>query len=253
MDNNRRRFLKIAGGAALLAAGGKVVASKAVASGSSTATKTDGTQLAMLVDLRKLAGKNIDHLVRACHSEHNVPDFGNNKDEIKWIWSTPFENAFPEQYNNYTPDFLKGQQVPVLCNHCENPPCVRACPTRATFKRDDGIVSMDFHRCIGCRLCILACPYGSRSLNFRDPRPFIKEQNKDFPTRTKGVVEKCNFCVERLAVGKLPACVDACSDNELMFGDLNAPNSQIHEVLKTRYSVLRKPVLGTLPKVFYLV
>ena len=252
MDNNRRRFLKIAGGAALLAAGGKV-ASKAIASGTSTTTKTSGTQLAMLVDLRKLAGQNIDHLARACHNEHNVPDFGNKKDEIKWIWSVPFENAFPDQHNHYIPDFLKGQTVPVLCNHCENPPCVRACPTNATFKRADGIVAMDFHRCIGCRFCVSACPYGARSLNFRDPRPFIKQRNDDFPTRTKGVVEKCNFCVERLAVGKKPACVEACMDDELIFGDLNAPNSQIREVLKTRYSFMRKPVMGTLPKVFYLI
>jgi Fe-S-cluster-containing dehydrogenase component len=70
----------------------------------------------------------------------------------------------------------------VLCNHCQNPPCVRACPTQATFKREsDGIVLMDFHRCIGCRFCMAACPYGSRSFNFRDPRPFIEEQNKAFP------------------------------------------------------------------------
>ena len=68
---------------------------------------------------------------------------------------------------------------------------------------------MDFHRCIGCRFCMAACPYGSRSFNFRDPRPFIKETNKQFPTRMKGVVEKCNFCTERLAEGKLPACVEA--------------------------------------------
>jgi Fe-S-cluster-containing dehydrogenase component len=91
----------------------------------------------------------------------------------------------------------------VLCNHCENPPCVRACPTQATFKREsDGIVLMDFHRCIGCRFCMAACPYGSRSFNFRDPRPFIEEHQQSIPTRMKGVVEKCNFCAERLAVGE---------------------------------------------------
>ena len=94
----------------------------------------------------------------------------------------------------------------VMCNHCENPPCVRACPTNATFKREsDGIVLMDFHRCIGCRFCMAACPFGARSFNYRDPRPFIKEVNTKFPTRMKGVVEKCNFCAERLAEGLLPA------------------------------------------------
>jgi molybdopterin-containing oxidoreductase family iron-sulfur binding subunit len=143
----------------------------------------------------------------------------------------------------------------VLCNHCENPPCVRACPTNATFKNpDNGIVMMDFHRCIGCRFCMAACPFGARSFNFRDPRPFINpaEQNKQFPTRTKGVVEKCSFCAERLAVGQLPACVEA-SDGKLVFGDLYDPESKVRELIKTNYTIRRKQALGTEPSVYYIV
>ncbi len=127
------------------------------------------------------------------------------------------------------------------------------CPTQATWKRDDGIVMMDWHRCIGCRYCIAACPYGSRSFNWRDPRPFIEEQDPDFPTRTRGVVEKCTFCDERLAKGKLPACVEACNENCLIFGDLENADSDVRKILEKRHSIRRKPGLGTQPEVYYLV
>jgi molybdopterin-containing oxidoreductase family iron-sulfur binding subunit len=130
---------------------------------------------------------------------------------------------------------------------------VRACPTQATFKREsDGIVLMDFHRCIGCRFCMAACPFGSRSFNFRDPRPFINEIDDKFPTRMKGVVEKCNFCAERLAVGQLPACVEV-SEGKLAFGDLYDPESEVRELIRTHYTIRRKQSLGTEPSVYYIV
>jgi Fe-S-cluster-containing dehydrogenase component len=132
---------------------------------------------------------------------------------------------------------------------------VRACPTKATFKREsDGIVMMDFHRCIGCRFCMAACPFGARSFNFRDPRPFIAEANlnKEFPTRMKGVVEKCNFCAERIAVGEKPACVEA-SKSALVFGDLYDPESEVRQLIKTNYTIRRKQELGTEPSVYYIV
>jgi len=131
-------------------------------------------------------------------------------------------NVFPGQSDDFNTQNLLGKPFVALCNHCTNPPCVRVCPTKATFKRaEDGIVMMDFHRCIGCRYCMAGCPYGARSFNFRDPRPYIKtELNMKFPTRERGVVEKCNFCAERLADGLLPACVEACKAGALSFGDL---------------------------------
>jgi molybdopterin-containing oxidoreductase family iron-sulfur binding subunit len=97
-----------------------------------------------------------------------------------------------------------------------------------------------------------ACPYGSRSFNFRDPRPFIEERNPKFPTRMKGVVEKCNFCAERLAVGELPACVEA-SNGALTCGDLDDPKSEVRELLRSNFTIRRKPALGAGPSVFYIV
>jgi molybdopterin-containing oxidoreductase family iron-sulfur binding subunit len=97
-----------------------------------------------------------------------------------------------------------------------------------------------------------ACPYGSRSFNFRDPRPFIEEINPAFPTRMRGVVEKCNFCAERLAVGEKPACVEA-SNGALAFGDLYDPDSEVRELLKNNYTIRRKSELGAGPAIYYIV
>jgi molybdopterin-containing oxidoreductase family iron-sulfur binding subunit len=96
-----------------------------------------------------------------------------------------------------------------------------------------------------------ACPYGARSFNWKDPRPFIKDMKQDYPTRTKGVVEKCNFCEERLAKGLKPACVEACTAKGLIFGDLNDPDSPVR-LISYKQSFRRKAHLGTEPKVFYI-
>jgi molybdopterin-containing oxidoreductase family iron-sulfur binding subunit len=183
-----------------------------------------------------------------------VPHFSEKNHEIKWIWETHFHNAFPNNPNPHISEEVEHRPFAVLCNHCTNPPCVRVCPTRATFKREDGIVLMDFHRCIGCRFCMAACPYGSRSFNFKDPRLGLKdtEMNRQFPTRMKGVVEKCNFCAERLAKGLMPACVET-SDGAIVFGDLEDPHSQVREVLRENFTIRRKQNLGTEPCVYYIV
>jgi Fe-S-cluster-containing dehydrogenase component len=191
--------------------------------------------------------------IDACHLAHNVPTIGNPKDDVHWISLERVERVFPAESHPGLPESLKGLPVTVLCNHCENPPCVRVCPTKATFKRADGIVMMDYHRCIGCRFCMAACPYGARSMNYRDPRPFIRKLNPEFPTRTKGVVEKCNFCEERLARGVLPACVLACKEKALAFGDLEDPRSDLRLLLGKGLSLRRRPELGTGPQVYYLL
>lgn len=174
--------------------------------------------------------------------------------QVMWLFLEPYENAFPDQSHGLVGDGCAGQMFLLLCNHCENPPCVRVCPTQATFKREeDGIVMIDYHRCIGCRFCMAACPYGSRSFNFRDPRPFIEKINPEYPTRRRGVVEKCNFCQERLKKGRLPACVEACKTGALTFGDLSDPHSDVSRRLAESPHMRRKPDLGTGPSVYYIL
>ncbi|RJP73497.1 MAG: 4Fe-4S dicluster domain-containing protein [Candidatus Zixiibacteriota bacterium] len=209
---------------------------------------------AMVMDLRKCqeAG-DCEVCIAACHQAHNVPKMDRPDEEIKWVWKESFHHTFHDQEHPYLDEQLRHGPVLVTCNHCENPPCVRVCPTQATWKRDDGIVMMDWHRCIGCRYCIVGCPYGSRSFNWQDPRKHLAEPHKDFPTRTKGVVEKCTLCEERLTRNQLPACVEACPAGALVFGDLGDPDSPVRELLKSRYTLRRKPNLGTQPQVYYIV
>jgi molybdopterin-containing oxidoreductase family iron-sulfur binding subunit len=211
-------------------------------------------QWALVIDTRRLNTKEaVEPLIEACHRIHNVPHLTNPRHEIKWIWEAHYHSAFPSNPNPYQSEEVEERPFLVLCNHCQNPPCVQACATKATFKREsDGIVLMDFHRCIGCRFCMVACPYGARSFNFRNPEPFIKHKNLAFPRRMKGVVEKCNFCAERLAVGEMPACVEA-SGGAIAFGDLYDPHSEVRELLKENFTIRRKQVLGTEPSVYYIV
>lgn len=257
MKLHRREFLKIAG-VTIVGITAKpalhLFSRLGISEASQKAPNFAGKRWAMIVELNKCTEKErCRDCIDACHRIHNVPVLGNPKDEIKWIWTIPFEEAFPEQEHEFIERGLKGKPAPVLCNHCNDPPCVKVCPTKATWRREDGIVMMDYHRCIGCRYCMAACPYGSRSFNWREPRPKIKEINLDFPTRTKGVVEKCSFCQERLAEGLQPACVEACKEKALVFGDLEDPDSEVRRILDRHYTLRRKPSLGTEPKVYYIV
>ena len=271
MDESRRRFLKVAG-CSLLGAAAGVPAMRAVAKASDPGHSEPkggdgkkGPQWAMVIDTRRcLEQSGCTKCIDACHVSHNVPQVVDDQGkvdklhEVKWVWKEErFEHAFPEQHNPHLDAGLRDKPVLVMCNHCESPPCVRVCPTQATFKRPDGIVMMDMHRCIGCRYCIAACPYGSRSFNWKDPRPFIKPAPvATYPTRTTGVVGKCTFCDERLAKGLPPACVEACDEGangSLTFGDLADPSSKVAELLRGHFSIRRKPGLGTGPQVFYIV
>jgi len=270
MSMDRRHFLKIAGISAVLGFGGTSVmrglrGRDAEASHVMTNEKAlTAKRWAMVVDVSKFrTEEEYKRLIRACHSIHNVPDLGNPKDEIKWIWTDTYEHTFPTQPNEYMEESVKGKPFVLLCNHCANPPCVRVCPTKATFKRKDGIVMMDQHRCIGCRFCMAACPFGARSFNYKDPRIFLKpeDENREYPTRTIGVVEKCTFCTERLSKGLIPACVEAAreiaketgTEPGMYFGDLDEPGSEVRKVLSVRYTIRRKPELGTEPSVFYVI
>ena len=252
-DINRRLLLKAAGISmlgSLLPPVGYFSSARAQAGLLSSIT-SPAKRWGMAIDLGKCPAGCRD-CIDACHNLHNVPTIQKPGDEINWIQKVLFSEAFPSQENPYIDKSRRDREVIVLCNHCSNPPCVRVCPTQATFKRDDGIVMMDYHRCIGCRFCIAACPYGARSMNFRDPRPFIKSISPEYPTRTHGVVEKCNFCEERLARNLPPACVAACRYQALFFGDIAQSKSDIRILLKNSRAIRRRPELGTDPHVFYI-
>ena len=214
---------------------------------------------AMAINVRRcLEREGCRACIDACHVEHNVPTINSIRHEIKWIWKESFKDVFRDEMHAHMDDALAEKKSLVLCNHCDNPPCVGVCPTKATWKRPDGIVMMDEHRCIGCRYCITGCPYGARSFNWLDPRPYISTGiRKEYPTRTKGVVEKCTFCTERLAKGLLPSCVEVCNKvagpGTMFFGDAADVKSEVVRALKAGFSVRRKPGLGTEPQVFYIV
>jgi len=272
MAVDRRKFLKLAGLTALGASGSQcldLLPGSEVLKAADHAVNTSKTRWAMVIDVKACSARgDCTRCMDVCHQVHAVPDIRlkngevDKQHEVKWLWKENFEKALPSQDHQFLGKGLKNLPVLVLCNHCDHPSCVRVCPTKATFRRHDGIVMMDYHRCIGCRYCVAACPYGSRSFNWSDPRPHIKAVDKNFPTRTKGVVEKCNFCAERLArrdpVTKKPlepACVVACREvcNALVFGNLNDPSSDVRRVLKANYVIRRKPELGTNPEVYYIV
>jgi Fe-S-cluster-containing dehydrogenase component len=171
---------------------------------------------AMYIDVSKCYGCYA--CVAACAAENNVP-IGVFR---TWV----------ERY------FTKGGTVifvPKQCNHCENAPCVKVCPTGATYKRtEDGLVLVNDELCIGCGACIQACPYGARFFN-----------------PVKGVVDKCTFCEHRIYQGKLPACVEACPTGARVFGDLNDPESPVSQLVKKMPTSRLKEWTGAEPMIFY--
>ena len=277
MGMDRRKFVKAAGLTAFGLAAGKpleVLSSEAVKETDSGCVGCEGIcgevqraeqppalakRWAMVIDLR-VCRENPDcnACIDACHLKHNVPSYPDKKDEIKWIWKEHFSHSFPDADHAFLNEHVKHSNALLLCNHCDNPPCVSVCPTKATWKREkDSLIMMDWHRCIGCRYCIAACPYGSRSFNYREPKKFFTEQGiepqPDFPTRTRGVVEKCTFCEERLARGQWPSCVEACPHNAMCFGDIDNPGDPVRKILEKNFSIRRKPALGTQPQVYYIL
>jgi molybdopterin-containing oxidoreductase family iron-sulfur binding subunit len=266
---DRREFIRLAGLSTLLGLGGKgafeLLRPGQVEAAAAAQPGPQGVRWAMVVNMRKMDDKVAKKCIDACHRVHNVPDFNSPKDDkdklppeivnrfqVKWLWDEHFHNAFPGEDAPHMPEKVSQMPFLLLCNHCDNPPCVRVCPTKATFRREDGIVNMDMHRCIGCRFCMAGCPFGARSFNWRDPRPYVKETYPGYPTREIGVVEKCTFCAERLELNLAPACVEA-SGGALLFGDLNDDKSQVQAALKKFFTIRRKVHLGTKPQVYYIV
>jgi molybdopterin-containing oxidoreductase family iron-sulfur binding subunit len=197
--------------------------------------------------------------VAACVKENNLDRKSN----------TQYIRIFELEHGEMTPDVGDGKyfhEVPVedhfymgvQCFHCQNAPCVKACPTTATWKEPDGIVVVDYDWCIGCRYCIAACPYYGRRFNWNEPQVPLQEMTKKQHylgnrMRAKGQVEKCTFCVQRSRDGRLPACVEACPTGARVFGNLLDPKSEIRYVLKNKKVFRLKEDLGTDPKYWYFL
>ena len=196
----------------------------------------------------------------ACVEENNQ----SRDPQIHWITVLRFKKGekwvdLEESEKYYNPELVPENDyfyMPVQCQQCENPPCVRACPTQATWKDPDGIVVIDYNWCIGCRYCMAACPYGARHFNWTDPGLKPEEINPQTHylgnrPRVKGVVEKCTFCIQRTRNGRYPACVEACPVGARKFGNLLDPNSEIRYAIEHKRVFRLKEDLNTYPKFYY--
>ncbi len=229
----RRNFF----GATALAASAAVVAPGVFIAVADAGSRSKGASSAMrwgmLIDTDKCAD-DCTACVGACEKEHGIDLITKPEGHSDAIW----EEQRPQWIRKVR---LRDRQtgeitnLPMMCQHCEYPPCVDVCPTGASFKRVDGIVMVDRHICIGCRYCMMACPYKARSFIHQD----VAEQRVGAP-RGKGCVEACNFCVNRVDAGKGDtACVEACTEeghNAIVFGDLKDPDSKISRLLKAHSS-----------------
>jgi tetrathionate reductase subunit B len=196
----------------------------------------------MVIDLTKCR-PDCTACLEACRTENNVAFHGDMRYDNYWIRKATL-----------TSDTDPAAEKPVLllCNHCDKPPCAQVCPVQATYRRHDGIVIVDHHRCIGCRYCMIACPYNARLFNFRDNEQW---PNKDRPKRSHGVAEGCHLCAHRLDQGRPPACVEACRQvgaGALTVGNLNDPGSEISRLTASTTVTRIRPDLGTDPKVYYV-
>ncbi len=240
---DRRDFLKVTGGSLLAG----VTCSYAFQILTSETTMDEieptGKKWGMVIDLNRCR-EGCTKCLDACREENNVAFFDDDRWDIHWIRKVKIE---PKSHKEATE-----KSVLLLCNHCEHPPCAQVCPVQATYKRHDGIVIVDHHRCIGCRYCMIACPYNARMFNFKDNEHYT---NKDRPKRSHGVAESCTFCAHRLDLGQPPACVEACAaegTGAIKFGDLNDPDSEVSQIIAKNPVKRIRDDLGTEPKVYYL-
>lgn len=219
VNDSRRSFLaKAAVAGTVTIAPGVFLHQAAIAKPDDQAV-TSATRWGMLIDTDKCA-KGCTDCVDACNEEHALTGFDRPKTDAQYIRKVTLrEKATGHE-----------QSLPLMCQHCETPPCVDVCPTGASFKREDGIVLVDKHICIGCRYCMMACPYKARSFIHE----VIENQTLSAP-RGKGTVESCTMCVHRVDKDGTPACVEACTQedhNAMLFGDINDPDSEISVALK---------------------
>lgn len=220
----------------------------------------------MVIDLDKCTA--CQACTVACLSENNVPIVGPQEAlryrDITWHHVlTEIEGEYPHPQVRF---------LPRPCFHCKNPPCVKVCPVGATYVDEEGIVLVNYDRCIGCKYCVTSCPYGVRYVNwlhYRWPEPMDQYLNPDVPLRPEGVVEKCTFCIHRLQRAKqeaaaqereltdadlvlLPACNQICPAKARYFGDLDDAESTVSRMARNPRAFRLLEDLGTEPMVYYL-
>ena len=211
---------------------------------------TTSPQWGMVIDLAKCVG--CDSCTVACKVENRTPP------------GISYNVVLEEEIGTF-PN-VRHVNIPRLCMQCEEPPCVAVCPVMATYKREDGIVVIDADRCIGCRYCIAACPYGARSFDFGDdygdemqganavtaPEYGVPRGARGGSDAPIGTVRKCTFCAHRLARGEEPACVETCIGDARYFGDVADPQSLVSLLNASPRAFRLKEELGTRPRVTYL-
>jgi Fe-S-cluster-containing dehydrogenase component len=217
-----------------------------------------GVEFGYGLDLSRCIGCR--RCVYACVKENNQ---SRERPQIHWIRVLEMdkEHGVDLTHSNayYEPETVPQPgkfYMPVQCQQCRNPPCVKACPTQATWKQEDGIVVIDYDWCIGCRCCMSACPYGARTFNWAAPNLPAEELNPNQHflgnrPRPKGVVEKCTFCVQRTRKGLYPACAEICPVGARKFGNLLDPESEIRKVMETKRVFILKEELATHPRFYY--
>ena len=222
-----------------------------------TTAPMENTVFGYALDLSRCIGCR--RCVYACVKENNQ----SQDPQIHWIRVLELDKekgvdlAHANSY--YNPETVPSDghfYMPVACQHCKNPPCVKTCPVGATWKESDGIVVIDSNWCIGCRCCMAACPYGARHFNWTEPSIPAAEINTDTHylgnrPRYKGIVEKCTYCIHRTRKGLYPACVEACPVGARKFGNLLDPESEIRYAIETKRVFILKEELNTQPTFFY--
>ena len=198
------------------------------------------TRYGMAVDLKRCIG--CYGCVISCKAEHATPPGITGGRVLK------------EEYGKYPT--VKRLSLPILCMQCQEPECLRVCPTGATSQRTDGIVVIDVDVCIGCRYCMTACPYAARYFNGEMLTYFEKEitpyEEVGYRKHPLGVVQKCDFCLDRVERGLEPSCVASCMAKSRYFGDMEDPSSEVSCQIRDRAGLQLNPEFGTDPSVYYL-
>ncbi len=219
---------------------------------------------AMIVDLDRCTG--CQACVVACHAENNISVVNEQQAAYgRWMHWIIVERYWEDEYPN-----VKARFMPVMCQQCAQAPCEPVCPVFATYHNREGLNAQVYNRCIGTRFCGNACPYKVRAYNWFEPEfpsPLTEQLNPDVTVRSRGIMEKCTFCIQRIRRAELdakaqgrqladgevqPACVQTCPPSALVFGDLNDPNSQVSQLARSHRSFRLLDELGTDPAVIYL-